>query len=848
MLKLLYRGIILLAVFAASLYYFGRDIKEEVFDIQKTIEMGETSYPIITLRLDKDEINLLHGYGSNLNANLVRDSITPLDEGQSFEAVIDGKENDVKRLIYELRNVEDNKLLETDTINALEKEEEKKTAKIKFKTQLEEGAEYAVKITLVTSESRKMNYYTRVKLQPSSYYKEKLKFVMDFHNDIMAEDKAENVVIYLEPDPNVDNTSLSYVNIHSSFDLVKWGDLKPKVMGSVVPAIKEINSDTASVELKYIISAETESGLEYYSVKEFYRVRYTPSRMYLLDYERNMESVFDINMTSMAKSELKLGITRQADINLVTSTDNNKLSFVAQRDLWYYNLAENQAVKVFSFRQQDTDYIRDVYDEHDVRILNMDDDGNIDFCVYGYMNRGVYEGRVGIVLYKYYSGENRIEEQVYIPVNVTYQMLKEEMDSFSYVNSLDVFYFTLSHKIYAYNLITKFLTVIASDVNSEDYVVSKENHYIAWQNSSDPRKSTEIIILDLEAGTQEKITAPEGNNINLLGKIDNNIIYGFVKTKDIAAQIDGSTLVPMYKINIADSGSKILKEYSKKGYYVSNAEVKDNVITLKRVKKEKQGGTNRYVSGEDDNILNTITQKTEAIGINSRVTPKTLTEFYISLPSGFIMEEKPQYDSTINTIITEDTTLRLEDSEWMPELYTVYALGGIEGMYNQAGEAIDHAYNFSGSVFNKNQQKIWERGVRSSIKDIGNITPVYTSGNTDSIKASVQMLLNYRSGGFHSGNIKSGTVNEMLTRGLGDAALNLTGCTLEEVLYFINKDIPVIGMKDKDSAVLIIGYDTYNITVIDPSLHQTKKIGLNDSTAMFKEAGNLFFSYLAVDK
>ncbi len=842
MLKFLYKGIILLCIFAASLYYFGRDIKEEVFDIQKTIEMGETSFPILTIRLNKNEINLLHGYTNNLNANLVRDSITPLDGDQSFEVVIDGRENDVKRVIYELRYVTDNKLLETDTINALEKEEDKKTAKIKFKTKMEEGLEYAVKITLVTSESRKMNYYTRAKLQPSSYYKEKLDFVTDFHNAIMDKDKAESINMYLEPDGDADNSSLSYVNIHSSFDLIRWGNLNPKVEGSIVPTVKEINADTASVELKYMISAETESGLEYYYVKEFYRIRYTSSRMYLLNYERNMESVFDIDMTSLSKSELKLGITNQTDIDLVSSSDDNKLSFVRQRELWYYNLAENSAVKVFSFRQKNTDYVRDIYDEHDVKILNMDDDGNIDFCVYGYMNRGVYEGRVGIVLYRYYSGENRIEELVYIPMNITYQILKEELDSFSYVNQLDVFYFTLNHKIYAFNLITKALTVIASEVGSDDYVVSKDDHYIAWQNNSNPQKSTEIIILDLESGTKQKITAPDGSNINLLGKIDNHIIYGLVKTKNITKQIDGSVLVPMHKIDIADSKSNILKEYYKKGYYVSGITVNENIIALKRVKK--QNGTNGYAACEEDYILNTLTGKRKAIGLTSRTTKKTLTEFYISLPSGFAMEEKPQYDSTINTIITADTTLQLEDSDIITESYTVYALGGVQGIYDQAGEAINQADNTAGVVLNDNQQKIWERSVKSSLKEIGNITPVYTSGSIDSVKASVQMLLNYRSGGFNSDNLKSGTVNEMLSRSIGDSVLNLTGCTLEEVLYYIDKNVPVIGMKDKDNAVLIVGYDAYNITVIDPSLHQSKKIGLNDATAMFEEAGNLFFSYL----
>ncbi|MFU0825975.1 MAG: Arylsulfotran-N domain-containing protein [Lachnoclostridium sp.] len=840
MLKYLYKGIILVCIFAASLYYFGRDIKEEVFDLQKTVEMGETTFPVLTIRLNQDEINLLHGYSSNINANLVRDNLTPLDDSQSFDVVIDGKGNDVKRVIYELRSVQDNKLLETDTIHALEKEGDKKTARIKFKTSLEEEREYAVKITLVTSQSRKMNYYTRAILEPSSYYKEKLDFIMDFHNSIMDKKKAENIVKYLEPEEDADNSSLAYVNIHSSFELVSWGNLEPRVVGPVVPEIKEINPDTASVLLKYMVSAKTQSGTEEYYVNEFYRVRYTSSRMYLLNYERTMEAAFDITTASLAKSELKLGITGDTDMDLVTSSDNNKLSFVRQRELWYYNLAENTAVKVFSFRQKDTDYVRDTYDQHNVKILNMDDDGNINFCVYGYMNRGVYEGRVGIVLYKFYSAENRIEELIYIPVNIPYQMLKEELDDFSYVNKQDVFYFILNQKIYSYNLITKELTVVASDVESDNYVVSEEKSYIAWQNSSNPKKATEIIILDLESGNKRLIKAPEGNSINLLGKIDNNIIYGYAKTEDIAAKVDGSYLVPMYRIFIADSGSQVLKKYSKKGYYVAKTLVNENVITLERVKKQGKGD---YEPAEPDNILNTMVKKKKVINLSSRVTDTALTEYYISLPSGFHMEKIPQYYSTVNTVISEDTTLRLEESDIEPAPYTVYALGGIQGIYDQAGDAINQAYNNFGSVFNKDQEKIWERTVKSSVKNL-NVTPVYTSANTDSLKACVQMLLNYRNGGANTGDIKSGTLYKMLKQKIGSSALNLTGTTLEQTLYFINKDIPVIAMKDKDSAVLIIGYDMYNITVIDPSLHQTKKIGLGDGTAMFEKSGNLFFTYL----
>ncbi len=844
MLKHLYRFIILVCVFIGSVYYFGRDMKEEIFNIEKTTEMHEATFPIVTLRTDKDTLNLLHGYSNNLDANIVRESVTPLNGEQSFTAVIDEKENEVKRVIYELRSVTDNDLIETNTINALEKEGDKKTAKIKFKTELKENSEYAVKLTLVTSESRKMNYYTRVKMLPDSHYKEKVDFVMDFHNSIMDKKKAEDIIVFLEPEAGTEDSSLAYVNIHSSFDLVSWGSLSPQVLGEIVPTIKEINSDLASVELNYMISAETDNGTELYYVKEFYRVRYTASRMYLLNYERTMETAFDINMTSLSKSEFKIGITNQKDMELVTSADNNKLSFVRQRELWYYNLAENSAVKVFSFRQKDTDYVRDVYSEHDVRILNMDENGNIDFIVYGYMNRGVYEGHVGIVLYRFYSEENRIEELTYIPMNVPFQILKEELGTFSYVNQLGTFYFTLKDKIYAYNLTTKGLSVIVSGISADDYAVSKEQHYIVWQNSSNPAESTSIIILDLETVEKKEVTAPAGSNIKLLGKIEDNIIYGYVRTKDITVSIDGSIIVPMYKIVIADAKHNILKEYSKKGFYVTDAKVDNNIINLERVVKKKGDGETHYELTEPDNIINQVVNKTDAISLTTRVTQKTLTEYYISLTSGHTMADIPRVDNTVNTIITEDTTLRLEEEETPALQYIVYALGGVTGIFDHAGDAVNQADMYFGTVIDSNQRVIWERGIKSSASEITGITPVYEDSGRDSIMASAEMLLDYYKGYTNNGDNGAKTAYELLDNGLGASMLNLTGCTLDEVLYYVSRKRPVLAMKDSDDAVLIIAYDAYNITVIDPSEHIQKKIGLNDGMEMFHSAGNIFISYL----
>ncbi len=56
------------------------------------------------------------------------------------------------------------------------------------------------------------------------------------------------------------------------------------------------------------------------------------------------------------------------------------------------------------------------YGEHDIKIVRwIDEAGSIDYIVYGYMNRGIHEGEVGIAVNHYDSLSNTNEEQVFIP-------------------------------------------------------------------------------------------------------------------------------------------------------------------------------------------------------------------------------------------------------------------------------------------------------------------------------------------------------------------------------------------------------------------------------------------------
>lgn len=58
---------------------------------------------------------------------------------------------------------------------------------------------------------------------------------------------------------------------------------------------------------------------------------------------------------------------------------------------------------------------RNLNDQHAVRIISMDNSGNLAFAVYGYMNRGEHEGEVGVGIYYFDVERNLIQEKAFIP-------------------------------------------------------------------------------------------------------------------------------------------------------------------------------------------------------------------------------------------------------------------------------------------------------------------------------------------------------------------------------------------------------------------------------------------------
>ena len=179
--------------------------------------------------------------------------------------------------------------------------------------------------------------------------------------------------------------------------------------------------------------------------------------------------------------------------------------------------------------------------------------------------------------------------------------------------------------------------------------------------------------------------------------------------------------------------------------------------------------------------------------------------------------------------------------------YYVYGRYGIDGTFTHEAEAINLAYNISGTVVNQNGDYIWKRTTRSTRNQIMAITEDEVTETEGSLAICLDTILKYEgiSRNTQRRLNQGDTVMDILESDLQDyTILDLTGCSLDAVLYYVNKDIPVLATLEDGNAVLITGFNELNIVVMDPVAGTLEKRGMNDSAEWLEENGNQFISYI----
>ena len=84
---------------------------------------------------------------------------------------------------------------------------------------------------------------------------------------------------------------------------------------------------------------------------------------------------------------------------------------------------------------------------------------------------------------------------------------------------------------------------------------------------------------------------------------------------------------------------------------------------------------------------------------------------------------------------------------------------------------------------------------------------------------------------------------DILTTHTGGEGLDLSGCSVEDILYTISRETPVIAMLSDSHAVLLIGYNQTNVAYLDPADGQRYSVSKTELESMVNASGNTFIGY-----
>ena len=796
-----------------------------------TAAMGSATFPTISFQVEGTEVNVLAGHVNEMDISAMRDTITPLEEDGTLQGNIQLYENAIESFKYELYTLDGQEKLFEKT-----KEDVEDSVKLQLGENLKDGEEAVLKISLSLEEAQTLHFYTRVIQSKDLYMKECLNYVQTLHENMLKNANTDDIKKVLESNETGDNTTLQHVNIHSNVEHAAWGDLKPEIVSQVRYDVKETKAAYTSVLLNYQVKCAGDNNEEeFFDVNEFFKIRYVDGEHYLLTYDRTMNEIFDGSNVVLMSKGINLGLT---DINMQykVNQDGTIVSFIQNNELWSYNKEENEFVLVFSFAKSEKEDIRNRLGQHSLKILSMEEDGNITFGVYGYMNRGIHEGESGVAIYYFQAKQNVVEEKAFIPSTQSNLLIEKKLGEVAcYNNGTNILYLLAEGSLYKIDLENEDKTILLEGLEAGEYVPSEDGQLIAYLKNEE---ATEVEVLNFKADRAQNVKVEEGEMIIPLGFVLGDFVYGVSKPEHIGKTSSGETVAAMYKVEIRDAKNEVVKTYQADGTFILDVAIENNMITLKRA--EKQGSI--YVGISEDYITNNE-KNGSSVALSPYWTNLKETQMRLVFEDG-IDHKRAKVSKSMQILDEQETTLAFEQNS-SEEFYCVYGHGKMSGVYVEAGEAIQKAKEVSGVVVSPEQRYIWEDGNRVAWYRNFEMGVFTAKAGESTLAASIREVLAYEGKEVAAAaELEEKSAFEILDENADGEAVQLQDCSSKDVFYLIDKGVPVIAMTDNSNAIVLIGYDARTVTYIDPSSGSIKNRTIEVVDKMTNASGNTFLVYV----
>lgn len=840
MSKKVIKPIVLIVVFIAALITFCITTNKGNKDM--TTKQADATLPVMSFNLDKIKINTLHGYTTEMDPTKMRDCVIPISDDRKLSLSISTYGMAVDRISYKIRSMDGKRLVADDEISSFSNKDNTIQADVSMPNVMDENTEYLLVFT-ITSGQDNVYYYSRIMQTDGKAAAKVVEFAKKFHDETFIKDDKSFFTTYMETTTG-DRNTLAHVELTSTVSQITWGSMAVAQYTNPVIALKEINDSYDVVTIDYVMSCVDGKGeTEYYNVREYFRLRQTESRMYVLNYERTANQIFNSENSFISDSgSVMLGI-RSSEAEYRANEAGSVICFVQEGDLYSYDINNGMIIKVFSFRDAEGIDERENWNHHDIKIVSVDEAGSIDFVVYGYMNRGTHEGEVGTGVYHYDGLAHTIDEEAFIPSKTSYEVLKAEMGKMLYLNEKNEFYLMMDDSLYRINLGSMSVKKVVEGLSTGSYCASESNRYFAWVDSANQYSSNTIKVMDLKSGKTFEVKKGDDQYLRPLGFIGEDFIYGQANAADVVSDAAGNTTFPMNGLIILDTSDQSeLKTYTPSGGYVEKISVDGYMVTIDLI--AQNNGV--YAEIGQDTIMNREADSKQKIALDTSQSDTKLTFSAISIAGGKKPDKLKQLTAQM-TINSHDTAVDLKFDDNTVHFY-VYAKGDVIFASDNISDAIKQANDSMGVVIDSNQQYVWMRARKNAVNAFANIACNEIDKDADSVVKSVSAMLTY--------NDVTVSVSELI--GAGSSAvdvlknnlpdkeiLDLQGVSSEDIIFYISQGNPVFAMTGNTSAVLVTGYSSNGaLYIYNPDNGATTSMSYEDADRMFYNGGLHFITYM----
>jgi hypothetical protein len=134
---------------------------------------------------------------------------------------------------------------------------------------------------------------------------------------------------------------------NSKYEKAIMKGLSMSRVGSVVPIVKEIEGDSAIIELSARMVNRVGEDVKYFTEREFYTLNYNAGKdsFVLVNYERLIDESFSRDDVISNTGRIKLGLVSEETPEFAQSADSSKVAFVMDNTLWYYSSGDDYYTK-----------------------------------------------------------------------------------------------------------------------------------------------------------------------------------------------------------------------------------------------------------------------------------------------------------------------------------------------------------------------------------------------------------------------------------------------------------------------------------------------------------------------